>query len=588
VLRTAGGFARIRIEAVAAPISQIKSIAILEAAVASAAEGAGSPFVGLQSGAEIAARVVALLEDGQVQLAIGNALLTATTEIALSPGDTVRFAVQNTAKGIALRLIDQLPPEAATAQAANAQAVAPEGVQIAITVPPAGRTVAMSAPGEPNTGAVSSAPSSAPPGPTVAAPLATAGAASEATAPAPLVTAADLPLAAAPPLAPASGIDAAAALEAAVRTAAATQVSLSPLFAEIAAAVDLPALPGPLQREALQLLSLRPSLDGNLTAEDIKQALGKSGLFFEARIAESAQPSSHELASPGTGSAADAAPLPMTGNAQPAGDLKAALVVFRQVLAMALAEGDGAETILASSTITKPVPVPAPASMSAPLPIRPTLPAPAVSGAPAASAGTAPALRTTQISPPPPFRNGPVTAQPPVIATIDATTPPHVAVQTLMTLTDGALARQTLLQAASLPSPPAGHQDSGGPRWNFEVPFGITQGPHIATNVVQFEISRDGRAATPADETGPVWRARFSVAIDPIGRVHAQIGLRGVRTAVTLWAEDPQGAARLRAGAAKLADALRAAELDPADLVVRDGTPRIRAVAAGHFLDRAS
>jgi len=70
--------------------------------------------------------------------------------------------------------------------------------------------------------------------------------------------------------------------------------------------------------------------------------------------------------------------------------------------------------------------------------------------------------------------------------------------------------------------------------------------------------------------------------------VHAQIGLRGVRTTVTLWAESQEGATRLRAGAAKLTDALRAAELDPGDLVVRDGAPRARAVAAGHFWDRAS
>jgi hypothetical protein len=155
-------------------------------------------------------------------------------------------------------------------------------------------------------------------------------------------------------------------------------------------------------------------------------------------------------------------------------------------------------------------------------------------------------------------------------------------------MTDGALARQTLLQAASLPGAPSSHQDGGGPRWNFEIPFAVPAGTHVVTNVAQFEISRDGRAATRADGQGPVWRARFSVDVAPIGRVHAQIGLRGVRTAVTLWAESPEGVARLRAGAAKLAEALRAAELDPGDLLIRDGAPRARTVPAGHFLDRAS
>ena len=177
---------------------------------------------------------------------------------------------------------------------------------------------------------------------------------------------------------------------------------------------------------------------------------------------------------------------------------------------------------------------------------------------------------------------------PPAAATIDAATSPREAVQALMAATDGALARQILLQAASLPGQPASqpgsHLDNGGTRWNFEVPFATPQG----TNVAQFEISRDGKAATPVPGVGPVWRARFSVEIDPIGRVHAQIALRGARAAVTLWAESPEGAARLRAGAANLADALRAAELDAGDLVVRDGAPRARAVPAGHFLDRAS
>jgi hypothetical protein len=76
--------------------------------------------------------------------------------------------------------------------------------------------------------------------------------------------------------------------------------------------------------------------------------------------------------------------------------------------------------------------------------------------------------------------------------------------------------------------------------------------------------------------------------------VHAHVSLRGKRAAVTLWAESAKGAARLRAGAAALADALREAELDAGNLVVRDGAPKIPgAVAtlplpAGHFLDRAS
>ena len=73
----------------ATPISQINQLAALEAAVASAATAtAASPLAGLQPGDVIAARVLALLENGQVQLAIGNALIEATAQVPLPLGAT--------------------------------------------------------------------------------------------------------------------------------------------------------------------------------------------------------------------------------------------------------------------------------------------------------------------------------------------------------------------------------------------------------------------------------------------------------------------------------------------------------------------
>ena len=574
----------------AAPISP-NSASVLEAVAASAAAGSVSPLIGLQPGAVIAARVLALLENGQVQLAIGNALVAATTQVPLPLGATVRLAVQSTASGTTLQLVGQVTPQAATPQAVTpqaltAQTVAAEGMQIAATVSPVGGTMVVSGSPAGVVGSGAAAPAVAG---ALTTPIAAANVASEATPSTPLVTEADLPVAVASQL-PAPGIDATVALQAAVRTAAATQNGLSPLYAEIAAAVDLPALPEPVQREASRLLSLRPSFDSDLTAKDVKQAFANSGLFLEARIAEDMhstpqQPTNAEAGSaPTSASTATIATTSAMANALSTDDLKAALIVFRQVLATALAQSEDGGTITASPAIAEmAAPPSASAQMLAPteLATRPTPPGPSASTTPA------PAPRAAQV-PPPPFRDGPITAQSPSSATIGATTPPHVAVQTLMAATDGALARQTLLQAASLPGLPSNHLDSSGPRWNFEVPFAIPQGAHVVTNVAQFEISRDGKAATPPEGGGVVWRARFSVDIDPIGRVHAQIGLRGVRTTVTLWAESQEGATRLRAGAAKLTDALRAAELDPGDLVVRDGAPRARAVAAGHFWDRAS
>jgi hypothetical protein len=55
-----------------------------------------------------------------------------------------------------------------------------------------------------------------------------------------------------------------------------------------------------------------------------------------------------------------------------------------------------------------------------------------------------------------------------------------------------------------------------------------------------------------------------------------------------MWAERPETASQLRAGASELSQALTQAELTPGDIVIREGAPPQPAPAkAGHFLDRA-
>ena len=56
-----------------------------------------------------------------------------------------------------------------------------------------------------------------------------------------------------------------------------------------------------------------------------------------------------------------------------------------------------------------------------------------------------------------------------------------------------------------------------------------------------------------------------------------------------MWAERSATAQQLRAGASELSQALTRAELQPGDIVIRDGAPPQAAPAAraGHFLDRA-
>jgi len=188
--------------------------------------------------------------------------------------------------------------------------------------------------------------------------------------------------------------------------------------------------------------------------------------------------------------------------------------------------------------------------------------------------------------PPPPVSGALPTAQPVVRATLVTNSPSETAMHHLIAETEGALARQTLLQVASLPDrvdTSTGRLDPTPPRWNFEIPFATPQG----TAVAQFEISRDG-TGNEVEAAKRVWRARFSLNIEPAGPVHALITLSGDRTSVRMWAERPATAAQLRDGTSQLSQALSRAELKPGDIVIRDGTPPQPAPPpAGHFLDRA-
>ena len=188
--------------------------------------------------------------------------------------------------------------------------------------------------------------------------------------------------------------------------------------------------------------------------------------------------------------------------------------------------------------------------------------------------------------PPPPLNGALPAAQPVLPATLVSKAPLEATLQHLLSDTDGAIARQTLLQVASLPGQPdaaTGRVDPTTPRWNFEIPFATPQG----TAMAQFDISRDG-GGREAGAAKPVWRARFSLDVEPAGPVHAMISLSGDKTSVRMWAERPATATQLRAGVSQLSQALSRAELQPGDIVVRDGAP-VQPVSAptGHFLDRA-
>lgn len=413
-----------------------------------------------------------------------------------------------------------------------------------------------------------------------------------------------------------------AAVSAAAQAAATEQDSLAPLFANLGAAVSASNLPPKLQAAIAQVLAQQTSLDQNLDGGDIKTAFQKSGIFLEASLA--------------------AGTVPATG----VPDLKAALIVLRQTLQSALGANAQATVPQAQAAPTAPGGAPQAASPQAAVaglipspsiypdlheillpqarvPGAENLPLPGQAaaarnplaaaldagpsagatlnllqealqelGTPARVAAPPKDARGTEANfhtnTPPPVRGAPPAAQPIAAPTIVPDGPLETTAHHLLDDTDAAIARQTLLQVASLPDRidnSAPKADMNVPRWNFEIPFATPQG----TAMAQFEISRDS-AEQEVEAAKRMWRARFSLDVEPAGPVHALISLQGDKTSVRIWAERFSTAEQLRAGASELSQALSRAELQPGDIVIRDGAPPQAAAPvarAGHFLDRA-
>jgi Flagellar hook-length control protein FliK len=533
--------------------------------------GGNAAGVVLQPGTVVNAQVVAAAEN-LVQIAIAGLTIDVLSEIPLSVGQNLQLAVSQAEGGtIRLAVVGQGAAAAGPAgETVDAQNLAPSA-QIAATAAPS---------------AVVPAPND--------------------------------------PLTPLERI----AVSVASESAATQQESLSPLFANLNAVAATNSLPPALQQAVVRVLAQQTSLHPGLTGGEIQTAFQKSGLFLEASLA--------------TG------PTPPSGGIP---DLKAALIVLRQTLATAVAAPENPATALpvipaalageakpspTAQTLTSPTLAPSQAPEAEdhqvlPPQTRTALVDAATAGnanrlvlteallsagpksvtsaaalnllqealqeIPRAAGNAATAMVTLQDgrranatvhtnTPAPPFRGALPSAQPVAAPSIAPNAPLAATARHLLDDTDAALARQTLLQVASLPDRPDATNagtDPSAPRWNFEIPFATPQG----TAMAQFEISRDG-GGNEIDAAKRIWRARFSLEVEPAGPVHALISYSGERTSVRMWAERPQTAAQLRAGAAELSQALSKAELPVGDIVIREGTPpQPQPAKAGHFLDRA-
>ncbi|WP_369723128.1 flagellar hook-length control protein FliK [Bradyrhizobium sp. LLZ17] len=542
----------------ATPISSITPVS-----AASPVADAATPDLVLQAGSVVDARVVSLLADNLVRIAIANLSLDVMSEVPLTPGQNLQLAVSQNDGTIRLAVINGAG-EAATAD------------QITLT---------------PGAASLVESPSLAPSATT-----------------------------ARNPLTPSEQV----AVTWASADAVTKQGSQAPLFANLASVVIGSDLPAGLKQAVLDVLAQQTPLNTGLDGADIQSAFQKSGLFLEASLAAGAAPS----------------PVP---------DLKAALLVLRQTLTATSGALESGVRQMATQGAVLPANSAATPQLAGPIAqtvreatqvmspavdveIAPSLQTPRganlatavlteiAAGAQQAlprtmSAGLAASLlqEVTQNLPrmignvpgsnkavpdghifeaaarvtPPPFRGALPSPQSIASPSLAPDTPLAAAVHRLLDDADAAIARQTLLQVASLPDrvDASGHRvDPTVPQWNFEIPFATPQG----TAMAQFEISRDGGNES-ADPARRAWRARFSLNVEPTGPVHALITLNGDKTFVRMWAERPATAQQLRAGIGELSQAMTKAELKPGDIVVRDGTPPQPAPArAGHFLDRAT
>lgn len=528
---------------------------ILPVSAASPAADAATPDLALQAGSVVDARVVSLLADNLVRIAIANLSMDVMSEVALTPGQNLQLAVSQNDGTIRLAVMNG-----------------------------AGETPADQITMTPRAASLVESP-----------PLAPSASAARTT------------------LTPLEQV----AVTAASAEAVTKQGSQGPLFANLAAVVTGSDLPAGLKQAVRDVLAQQTPLNTALDGGDIESAFQKSGLFLEASLASGAMPSSGTMP-----------------------DLKAALLVLRQTLAtletaapqgaampsatatpqvaaapaQAMDEAAQAASPSTGSEIAQAPQAPRNASLAAAVPADIAGNARQAAIPRTMSAGLAASLlqEVTQNLPrlignvpgsnkavpdghlleaartiPPPFRGGlpaPQAVAPPSLA---PDTPLSAMVHRLLDDTDAAIARQTLLQVASLPdrTDASGHRiDPTMPQWNFEIPFATQQG----TAMAQFEISRDGGNES-ADSAKRAWRARFTLNVEPAGPVHALITLNGDKTFVRMWAERPATAQQLRAGIGELTQALTRAELKPGDILVRDGTPPQPAPArAGHFLDRAT
>jgi hypothetical protein len=514
------------IKANLATLAQSQNFATLLAAL----NGAG-----LAAGKTVEAKLLSLDGEGNATALVNGvkiALVLAGPEArqaALQPGASLLLRFDEPAKpGAPMQAVlvgtrpapSGEPASAANPSASPAQAALPTARSGAPVLQPAATgTSPLSATGSP--AASASAPVAV--AASAAAPLPTERA--SATLPTPGIQ---------PPTVPASPRAIAGPL---LGAAIARQDSLAPLFANLGAlaqgSVTL-VLPKPLLALVDQILAQRLPVEGRPpTAETLRSAVARSGLFLEARQAN--------------------------GEARPPqADLKAGLQALRDLLRPAIqapAAGD-----LQSAE-------------DGPAPARPAAPPAPVNAAPPA-ADSRPAMP----------RPGLLTPQPAQEPSLTPASRPAIIAQTLFEQAEAGIDRIALTQYASLPPEAARGETQAPTRWLAEIPLAL----HNGTAMLPLEIERDPPQPGTATPEAPIWRVRFGLDAEPLGALQGLVTLQGRAIAVSFWAEREETSRLLRQAGPDLEASLVQARFESTALEVHTGQPRPAKVASGQFLDRRS
>ena len=190
-----------------------------------------------------------------------------------------------------------------------------------------------------------------------------------------------------------------AALDDLLMQALPAQDSLAPLLADLTAVAGDPALPAPAQATAQKILAAQTPLDGAVTGQSLREAVGASGLFLEAGLGAALQGAAPNLAT----------------------DLKGLLLQLIEQLSPEI-EAAAADAAAAPPTSAR-------------------------------RSGTASTAR-----PAPPARDGATGAEPAAVSDLSPDVGPAALIHALRQDAQAALARLQLSQMASLPKPGAAPQ----------------------------------------------------------------------------------------------------------------------------------